>query len=387
VSDPAPRPTGSCRGACDPRHLDRPRGDVQPACGFGSGGGVLRRDPHRPRRIAVPPDTGTTSLGSGTPRRLAAALSGLDVRRPVGADRRQRCGRDGKHGHSRLGGHVVGALHLARRRFHSAAAAGRLVRDLVRRLHRRRRGEAGRRQHARAAHERRRVRAQRRRARHRPGARCPRRNADPQTHCGATERESTPPRCCPPGSGWTDVRLRALNDRGQIVGGGRLNGQSYGFLLTPPEQATSYRERVLAEPSLLGYWRLGEPGGTEALDAGPLRHARFKNPHPHGGRARGISEPRRRVRRGRAARDRAVAPGRPGLHRRGLDPAARRRRHEPQRQQHALRCRVPCAAHRAAGAARDDDGGLRGRVAGRHRVRAPAPGRRRPTSTGGCTGR
>ena len=39
--------------------------------------------------------------------------------------------------------------------------------------------------------------------------------------------------CLPSGSGWTLEEARAINNKGQIIGSGRLSGQEHMFLLTP----------------------------------------------------------------------------------------------------------------------------------------------------------
>ena len=39
--------------------------------------------------------------------------------------------------------------------------------------------------------------------------------------------------CLPSGSGWMLEEARAINNKGQIVGSGELNGQEHMFLLTP----------------------------------------------------------------------------------------------------------------------------------------------------------
>src|SRR6185295_11848403 len=37
----------------------------------------------------------------------------------------------------------------------------------------------------------------------------------------------------PPGSGWQLLQANDINDRGEIVGNGRINGQEHAYLLTP----------------------------------------------------------------------------------------------------------------------------------------------------------
>ena len=37
----------------------------------------------------------------------------------------------------------------------------------------------------------------------------------------------------PADSGWTLEKAKAINNRGQIIGSGTLNGQAHMFLLTP----------------------------------------------------------------------------------------------------------------------------------------------------------
>ena len=39
--------------------------------------------------------------------------------------------------------------------------------------------------------------------------------------------------CLPSGSGWMLEEARAINNKGQIVGSGKLSGQTHMFLLTP----------------------------------------------------------------------------------------------------------------------------------------------------------
>jgi probable HAF family extracellular repeat protein len=50
----------------------------------------------------------------------------------------------------------------------------------------------------------------------------------------------------PPGSGWELLQATGINDSGQIVGYGTINGQTHGFLLTPQAPATVPEPGTLA---------------------------------------------------------------------------------------------------------------------------------------------
>ncbi|MBI3000566.1 MAG: hypothetical protein HYY46_19250 [Deltaproteobacteria bacterium] len=59
----------------------------------------------------------------------------------------------------------------------------------------------------------------------------------------------------PPGSGWTLTQARSINDAGQIVGSGTLNGQTRAFLLTPEASSTEPRiEQDDPSVSYAGTW-------------------------------------------------------------------------------------------------------------------------------------
>jgi probable HAF family extracellular repeat protein len=74
----------------------------------------------------------------------------------------------------------------------------------------------------------------------------------------------------PAGSGWVLNDAYGINERGQIVGDGTINGQSLAFLLTPATMATvSALGRIDlsagGSPLLVGVWEVtpdgSEPGG------------------------------------------------------------------------------------------------------------------------------
>ncbi len=50
----------------------------------------------------------------------------------------------------------------------------------------------------------------------------------------------------PPGSGWVLGQATGINDSGQIVGEGIINGQTHGFLLSPSAQPSVPEPGTLA---------------------------------------------------------------------------------------------------------------------------------------------
>jgi probable HAF family extracellular repeat protein len=47
-----------------------------------------------------------------------------------------------------------------------------------------------------------------------------------------------------PTLGWVLTTAAGINDAGQIVGSGVINGQSHAFLMTPPAAAPAQRPRT-----------------------------------------------------------------------------------------------------------------------------------------------
>jgi hypothetical protein len=57
----------------------------------------------------------------------------------------------------------------------------------------------------------------------------------------------------PTGSGWVLYEAHAINDAGEIVGSGTINGQEHAFLLTPVPEPSAFVLTSLGGLLLIGY--------------------------------------------------------------------------------------------------------------------------------------